>query len=178
MLSPMWEADFSQLNSDDNYSEYDSATTLPEESVLEVEESTLSESSSNHSDTEFEGDVNLEWDKKNYSALVTSKHWQHHLREKSFITIVSIVDRRQEDWVKNPSVSYLPIFHKPNIYARPQLKHYYSHNDRLKYVGNIFTPLPYPSAKTYVHWPSNYPETNDHSPASPYYCLVDWKDQL
>ena len=126
------------------------------------------------SDTEFEGEVTLEWHNEDYSKYVHSKYLAEYLRTKCSATIITIIDRRQPNWRSDPTIKYLPIIYKHNDSAKQTLHRFYVHSDK-KIGTGFFSSIPYPVLRTNVIWPGVVPPTVDHAPSSPFFCVRDWR---
>ena len=79
------------------------------------------------------------------------------------------------DWKKNPKITYVPIFHKPDFGRKFKYKRYCAFSSERTIACEIFTSLPYPVLSTYVHWPGILQASTDHSSTSPFFCLHTWK---
>ena len=133
------------------------------------------DSSEAKSDTEFEGEITLEWHHADYSNFVSSKYMSMYLESKLSTIIITIIDHHQKNWEKYPKVFYLPIIYKPKLNAKQQLKRYCGHSDRKTIVDDIFTSVPYDVLTTNVKWPGVVPRPTQYPSVSPFYCLNEHK---
>ena len=134
------------------------------------------EFSSNSSDTEFEDDVQLDWNEENYNDVIDKKHWENYCAAKYYTVIIPIFDRSIE--CGKCTVRNMVINYKHDLNRKPQLKRYYCEQPNNNITNKLFSRIFYSPTKTFVYWPGEYLTPPDHKQNSPLYCIDDWKRQM
>ena len=117
------------------------------------------EYSSCSNDTEFEGDVQLDWNDENYNDFVSKKHWENYCATNSFTVMIPMIDRCRES--PQPIVSNIVIRHKHDLNRKPALKRYCSYH-RTNTTDKIFPRIYYKPTRTFLNWPGEYFTHTDH----------------